>query len=114
MDCPDNDVINDDDMLDGWFIIQNKKREREKKENQFENSTSDKIKNSDEVFVMSSSTKEDAKINDLNSPMSKQIKKQREAVINKKGGAEQHEFADELMKAKNKQHEAFKGHFKGG
>ena len=32
MDCPTEDVINDDDMLDGWFIVQNRKREKDKKE----------------------------------------------------------------------------------
>jgi muconolactone delta-isomerase len=111
MECPSNDVINDDDMLDGWFIIQSKKRDREKVEKEFEGSASDRIKNSDEVFVMSHSNKQTQSIEAINNPLVQQIKKQREAVIKKKGVAEQHDFADERLKARNKQTQAFKDKF---
>ena len=36
MDCPTDDVIKDDDLLDGWFVIQAKKREKDRLEKEFE------------------------------------------------------------------------------
>jgi hypothetical protein len=32
MECPPDEVIKDDDMLDGWFIQQHKDREKKLKE----------------------------------------------------------------------------------
>lgn len=54
VDCPVDDIINDDDMLDGWFIIQREKREKDKLQSELENSSlkNSKIKNSNEVFIM--------------------------------------------------------------
>lgn len=40
LDCPDDNVISDDDMLDGWFLIQKEKREREKLEQELEKNKS--------------------------------------------------------------------------
>ena len=37
MDCPTEDVINDDDLLDGWFIVQKRKRDEEKAKSEVDN-----------------------------------------------------------------------------
>ena len=52
MDCPPDEVISDDDMLDGWFI----KQSRERKEKQKEKSLEDKFgkfkdKDGQELFI---------------------------------------------------------------
>jgi hypothetical protein len=53
MDCPSEDVINDDDMLDGWFIDQKNKREKESKKDIISDKIkSGKINNSNHVFVV--------------------------------------------------------------
>ena len=98
----------DDDMLDGWFIIQSKKRDQEKAESEFENSTNDKIKNSSEVFVVARSERDKYRVEGMNDMQSKVIKKQRAATIKEKGSVGQHEFKDEIMRIKNQQAEAWK------
>ncbi len=108
MDCPTTDVIDDDDMLDGWFIIQSRKRDKERAESEFENSTNEKIKNSSEVYVMSRSDRDRERVEGMNDMQAQAIKRQRSATIKKKGTVGQHEFKDEIMRIKNQQAEAWK------
>lgn len=82
MDCPNDDVIEDDDMLDGWFILQRKKREKEKLERELDdNIKSDKIKNANEVFIVPKSDNDIERIDSLNDLQGQVIKKQREAFL---------------------------------
>jgi len=113
LDCPTKEVIEDDDLLDGWFIIQGKKRDKEKSEQDFENSVkSNKIKNASEIFVMAPNQKEKERIDNMNNVHSSMIKKQRFAVIQKQGKAEQHNFEDERLKIVTQQNNAFKNNFR--
>jgi hypothetical protein len=117
MDCPNDDVIKDDDLLDGWFLIQAKKREKEKLEKDFENETkNEKIKNAGEVYVVVNPNDKDAinKVESMNDPISKIIKKQRLDVINKKGGAYQHDFPDEKQKMQMQITNQARNNFRGG
>lgn len=115
LDCPTVDVINDDDMLDGWFIIQGKKREKEKAEKEFEETTKNsKIKNASEVFIMSNNSNDRDKINNMNDIHGSNIKKQREALIKKKGVVSQNEFFDEKLRVQTEATNKFKGHVRGG
>ena len=116
LDCPTQDVIEDDDMLDGWFIIQGKKRDKERAEGEFEQSTkSDKIKNSDEVFVMTGSDRDVSRIDSMNDIGSHMVKKQREALIKRKGGdsVSQGEFSDEKLKLQRSSNQQYKSKFGG-
>ena len=99
MDCPSKDVIEDDDLLDGWFIHQHKKREKEQAEREFEEQTSNsKIKNAGEIFVMTKSDEQRDKINKLNNPMVQSIKKQREAQIRaSKGEVDNSKLSDQQL-----------------
>lgn len=98
LECPDKEVIEDDDMLDGWFIIQSKKREKERLEKEFESETNnEKIKNASEVFIVSNKDRI-SKINDMNDPMSKMIKKQRQVAIEKHGKIEDKDLPDQKQK----------------
>ena len=54
-ECPDDKIIEDDDALDGWMILQKRKNDKDKKKSQFDSSNPN-LKNSGEVFVMSRST----------------------------------------------------------
>lgn len=95
LECPDKEVIEDDDMLDGWFIIQNQKREKERAEKDFDNQTkSEKIKNSSEVFIVSNKDRA-SKINEMNDPMGKMIKKQRQLAIEKQGTVQEQHLPDQ-------------------
>lgn len=109
IDCPTDEVINDDDMLDGWFIIQGEKRQKDKAERDFEEGTkSDKIKNSSEVFVMSKGKKDDDRIKLMNSQHGEAVKQQRFNLIKKKGSAQQQDFADEKLRLQTMSNNKFK------
>ena len=115
LDCPSKDVIEDDDMLDGWFIIQGKKREKERAEQELDkNIDSNKIKNSSEVFVIADNDADANKINNLNDSHAAIIKRQREALIRKKGSVTQDQFADEKLKMITAANQKFASNFKGG
>src|SRR5690606_30951918 len=84
-DCPSDDVVDDDDMLDGWFILQKRKREKDRAEAELESSTkSQKIKNASEVFVMTSQKDAD-RVERMNDTTASMIKKQRLETIKKQG-----------------------------
>src|SRR5690606_2327455 len=53
-ECPPEDVMNDDDLFDGWMIKERRKRESDKNAQEMDRriGKSSKIKNSQEVFVM--------------------------------------------------------------
>jgi len=79
-DCPNDDIIEDDDALDGWMISQKRKREKEKK-SQTLSSKSGKANNAAEVFVMATDNQEAQEIFDLNSQNSRQTLQERQKVV---------------------------------
>jgi hypothetical protein len=94
-DCPPDDIIEDDDALDGWMLI--KKKEREQKQNvaQIDKKlTNNKIKQSDEVYLVAASEKEIKQIDSLNTPDAKRIKKARFEAISAKGELKESELPD--------------------
>jgi hypothetical protein len=115
LDCPNKDVIDDDDMLDGWFIIQSKKREQEKAEQDINESTKNgKIKNASEVFVVANSKKDADRINSVNSIHSHMVKKQRDGTLKQKGTVNDHDFIDQRQKIQMEQTNMLRGNIKGG
>jgi hypothetical protein len=113
LDCPSEDVTKDDDMLDGWFIIQKRKRDKERAESEMENSiTNDKIKNAGELFIMAGSNKDAERINSMNDINSTMIKKQRMATIKSKGEAQDIDFQDQRLQLTQKSNEMYKDKFR--
>jgi len=95
---PDEEIIEDDDCLDGWFIEQRRKSEKSRTEREVESKiTNSKISNSNEIFVLASSEKEAERINLVNPPHIEQIKKQRMAVVQEKGNVTDKDFIDVKM-----------------
>lgn len=111
METPADFVIEDDDMLDGWFIVQKEKAEQRKLENEV-NAISSKHANADEVFLMANSKEDIDRIHSMNSTHAKIIKKQREKLIEQKGEVQQHQFADEQIKLSAMAKEQFKSNFR--
>lgn len=113
MDCPTQDVIDDDDMLDGWFIIQRKKAESERAKSELEQrTTNSKISNSDEIFVFTDSRKEADSINSMNSVQGEMIKKDRFARLKQAGTIKEGQFADQQLIMSNMAHEQIKDKFR--
>lgn len=94
-ECPDEEVVNDDDLLDGWFA----KQRKERKEKEAQKAVDDRLSNPNisgkqEVFVMARSDKDAINIHNVNDPAGKMIKRQRQQVINAKGSAVDLDFKD--------------------
>lgn len=53
-ECPDDDIIMDEDALDGWMLVQKDKIKKQKTENGVKNKMSSKIAKSDHVFIPTS------------------------------------------------------------
>ena len=90
-DCPPEEVLNDDDMMDGWMILNSRKREAEKKESHgFK--PGDKFANSDEVYIFADDAESAARVEAMNSAQARVIKQQRMRALEGAGGkiAEQH------------------------
>ena len=81
-ECPKQEIIDDDDCLDGWFIFERRKREKEKKQREADNLVSNpKIANSQEIFLMAGDQEQAREIGDLNTDHAKMIVKQRNQQI---------------------------------
>lgn len=108
MDCPTEDVINDDDMLDGWFIVQRKKQESERAKVEVEKKTNAKIANSDEILIFTDSKKEADNIHSMNSFHGDIVRKQRIATAKQKGTAVDLDFQDRRLNIAQEQNQRFK------
>lgn len=111
METPPDSVIEDDDMLDGWFIIQKEKADKRKLENEIE-SMLPKNGKGDDIFLMANSKQDVDKIHSMNSIHAKTIKQQREKLIEQRGVVDQADFADEKLKISNMAKEQFKSNFR--
>lgn len=80
-ESPPDIVIEDDDMLDGWMIIQKRESEKSKNKKRNEQFLPDKIKNSQEVFLMANSKEEARNIYDMNDYQGAGIIKERNQTI---------------------------------
>jgi hypothetical protein len=83
--CPPESVFSDDDMLDGWMIIQRRKREAEMEKQSHETKGNQKIMNSDEVFYMAETVEDARKIEKLNDGVGMMLKRQRMGFLKEKG-----------------------------
>lgn len=88
-ECPDEKVIEDDDCLDGWMIVQRRESEKNKKQKQVDSMIKNsKIANSQEVFIMAKDQQSANEIYGLNDPMSMSVIKNRAAQIRGNDGKE--------------------------
>lgn len=85
MDAPSDEVMNDDDLLDGWAIWMSRKREDERKRSLAEQSTKDMHPNASEVFVITDNREDAVRINSLNDQYGRIIQKQKLTQAEKHG-----------------------------
>ena len=94
-EAPSEKVIEDDDCLDGWFIDQKRKMEKQKKEQQVDQMLSNsKIANAGEIFLVANSNEEVKDIHSLNSPHMESARLGRMNTISQKGVASDLDFSD--------------------
>jgi hypothetical protein len=112
-ECPDDDVINDDDLFDGWMIHQRRQREGDKKKKSIEASINEKQRNAEELYVVAPDTKEANKINELNSPSAKNKRRRRDINLRKKGTMREAELPDKKQEIIMQANRQFADKFKG-
>jgi len=71
MESPSEEIIQDNDALDGWMIHQNRKIEKDKKKQAIEDKYGLNNKRGDEVFILTDSVEETKEIFALNDPQAK-------------------------------------------
>lgn len=86
MEAPSEDIIKDDDALDGWILYQNQKNEQQKTKNLLDEKFNLSKKKAGEVFVISQDKNERKSINDLNDAQTKKDIKNMIKLSNEKEG----------------------------
>lgn len=94
-ECPSDDIVNDDDLFDGFLIKRRKSILAEKVKNEYEERLS-RHGNASEVFL-TVKPEELSKVSELNDPTSKLIIKKRIETIEKLGKATDLDFSDVKM-----------------
>lgn len=92
-ECPDDKILDDDDALDGWMIIQKRKNDKQKKQAQFDESNP-RLKNAGEVFLMASDQEDIESISEMNSVEGKAILKEKMQFIEARGQVDDGELPD--------------------
>lgn len=67
-EAPDDDIINDDDALDGWILFNKRKAEKERKKSKVMDAIGGKYKNANEIFLVTHSEEESREVYGLNDP----------------------------------------------
>lgn len=114
-ECPPDSVIEDDDLLDGWMIIQREKRNKDLGKNKVDELVSnDKVKNSDEVYVVANTMDDAKEIDNLNDNTAKMNKRERMNAIRKAGGQLNEVYMpDTQVKFNQEMNRMFKEHASG-
>ena len=85
----------DDDTLDGWLILQRRKREQGDRQRKADGVlTNERIKNSDEVFIVVDSDDDARDVEALNDPHAQAVKAQRLAHLARHGTVHEGEMPD--------------------
>lgn len=98
-DCPPEAVIEDDDLLDGWLIVQ--RRDREQKLNAKDGEQlvgNEKIRDSQEVYLVADTVDDAKKVVELNDEYGKAVQKQRFNTLKKKGEVNELEMPDTALR----------------
>jgi len=104
IDSPEDYVIEDDDILDGWFIFQSRKRKAEKKQNSISSRTS-KNSNAQELFLMADSLEDAQDIYSANDTEAKNIISQRSKQIQSSDKPIEHyDLADKQIELRQEYH----------
>lgn len=93
-ECPSDELIEDDDALDGWMIDNKKRVEREKNQRAIDKKLGDKHKDATEVFLPAESKEQIKKIEELNDTQAKMTKMQRNALLKQKGKVKEADMPD--------------------
>lgn len=113
-EAPADDIIGEDDMVDGWMLIEKRKRDAAKANSSVDNMISnERIRSSEEVFIPVGSYDDAKKVLALNDPHANAILKQRMNLIEKKGSVEDQYMPDSQMKIRQQMTQMYMEQVKG-
>ena len=97
-ESPADIVIENDDMLDGWMILQRRKRAQEMDKKYAEDfAVSDKIKEATEVLIPAETLEDAQRIYNMNDDHARRVIRQRENFIRKHGKVPEGALPDNMM-----------------
>ncbi len=98
-DCPADEIINDDDMMDGWMLVQKRKRDASRGVAVVDGLVqNEKIRSAEEVFVPADSVADAKKVDSFNDFGASMTKKKRLALIHAKGAVREQDMPDSQLK----------------
>lgn len=101
-DCPDDKIIEDDDALDGWLIVQKKKVRQDKLQAQLDNNNPG-LKKAQEVFIIAPDQESFEDIIEMNSPEAiHRMKEKFQYLRNSEGNVEDLSLPDVQRDARQK------------
>lgn len=92
MEAPSEDVINDNDALDGWILYQNDKIEKEKKKKQISDRYDLENKKGNEIFILTKDKEESRTIFGLNDNQTKKDIRTANKLVDEKGTVKETEL----------------------
>jgi hypothetical protein len=85
-ECPSDEIIDDDDALDGWFLFQKDKQKKEKVKNSLLSKVRGKIKDHSSVFIFTQDEEERKAIWEMNDIEGKRTLKSIEKTMEERKG----------------------------
>jgi hypothetical protein len=99
-DCPDDEILNDDDAFDGWLIRERRKSEKDKGRKMVDDLVGGRHGGASEVFVLAKGKKDAARIEAANDAAIQAIKRQREAALQKHGTLNDAAMPDQINRVR--------------
>ena len=95
-ECPPDDILKDDDLLDGWqlFYAEKVKQEKDQDKKQMDNTLGNQYTKHAEIYLPAATQEEAEKIDALNDDRAKQIKKQRLNIVKQAGKVKEGDLPD--------------------
>ncbi len=95
LECPPDDVVEDDDMLDGWFLLQHKKRVIDRQKKLSEPDGESKAFQAQEVYLLADTPEDARKIYNLNTEHANLLIKQRMKALRDSGVIKEQDMPDQ-------------------
>jgi len=84
-ECPSDEIINDDDMFDGWMIYQRKQREANKSKKDVSSLIGEKQRNAEEIYLMAPTEATAERIDNMNTREAQLKRRLRDNKIKRAG-----------------------------
>lgn len=106
-ECPPDDVIDDDDLFDGWILTERRKREKEQMTRQVNDRLGASHESADEVFIVAQNAQDIRRIHSMNDVQATVVKKQRERQLQAAGQLVDAQFIDRKLEMQQEINQKF-------